>query len=334
MAVHAREVAVVPVTSDLPHSITTRMSREVPAFVDIEGEVLVPSFRRCLYGQSGQCLLHSDESVCKAAAASWTSQTHANARHVTGVIFSLVQFYGGSLQGKTCIDIGAGVGEYSLLMRAAGCNVKAYEPQADLLWFSQCAAVANGWWDGIVFNNVGVNLSGEALTLFNRWRPDGSFLPPSETIVPALGISDVIAAAALSNTELTLVKINVDGQEGCILQGLAAVVNRGVSVETIILTVDLPRLKNLKTDIAKMMEHFHVFYENGYHVFLCMASEFQHYDPKVLKNLRNVKEFVFFEEMYWVPANGLQKVLDMARGAARHLLVTKNKNIIDGSFER
>lgn len=287
---------------------------------------LVQSYKVLHHTPYGRCL-HLKDRACDTVAGDGDRHVHAAILTSFDTQMGAAKIDFSNMQAAPlCIDLGGNSGQFTLLMRAAGCRVDSYEPQSDMNWFHTGSLIANNWL-GAPYGRMGgvkliqggaSNQSGEIKLSF-LWRPGGAPLSKPLT-VKAYPIADIVQA------DIHMLKLDVDGPEALILDGLMPILKKEKPVITnMIAEITVSTFPQFGYNDQMMFDIFDAFYERGYTVYLVFSEEFQFYDQTVLQKCRLLKDWRFFDALYEVPRTAMPEVLIM-NVTRDNKIVRKTKN--------
>jgi FkbM family methyltransferase len=180
--------------------------------------------------------------------------------HITGHLRELLT------PGKVFIDIGANIGYYSLLAAAKGAIVYAFEPNARNLWLLRKNAHDNDLEIAIFPYALA---DSERLVIYTPLRGNGQIsdlldsLPSEEQEVLRSATLD----QALNGIRPDIVKIDVEGAEGLVLQGAQKTLDFRPIVISEFSATNLPVVSRVSAG-----EYLDEFVRRDYSLYLCRAD--------------------------------------------------------------
>ena len=234
-------------------------------------------------------------------------------------------------------DFGANVGQYTLMMRALGCQVVAVEPQPAMNWFHRASLVANGWEsDGsVTLHEKAVSDVPGEMELTKLWQPGNK--NAGRMTVGTVTLNDLFFGEASSkNRQVELLKLDIDGPEIYTLRGLArlmtptAAKTNQVVVKNIVAELSVSAWnRRMSFDDKTVQDIFQTFYNVGYRIFLQYEKEFPKYPGETMSKLRRVTNLGEIALSYEVPRERIIEVLFMNGRSTKNLYMTIDDEILD-----
>ncbi len=239
-----------------------------------------------------------------------------------GDVFRVLLAGGGCASGERVVDIGANLGIFAATAAAFGCRVAAVEAQSRLTPYLAATALANSW-AAERLEIVQAAVSNEAGQLnVSFYTPDAknghTWLDMSMDRVAVraclaesgcqIETVPLIPAQGLVAKDVVLIKIDVDGAEALIADGLARAAH---AVPNVLVEICPPMWRSLVTRAAGVAIFEHLVARFDYEIVLLNQVEFAAYKPGFLARCRRVWG-VFRPHAYVMPREMLAELLEDA----------------------
>jgi FkbM family methyltransferase len=139
-------------------------------------------------------------------------------------------------QNPLVIDVGANLGMHTVYSSSFGCRVMSYEPVPDAFYFLRLAVFMNGYEDRVILNEKAVDKADGESLLQIRGDWGVSIIIPGKREKKEMKDVVMVQTVALSSEikeDVLLLKIDVEGYEDNVWQGMVSILNK-YNIENII----------------------------------------------------------------------------------------------------
>lgn len=267
--------------------------------VIVDGQTVIPEHYLIATDLHGNCSFGN--------ACSTSLETAKGDGHVMQAIMSSLEGCGDD-QACDCLDLGSNIGQMTAFMRSMGCSVVAVDPQKEVNRYFKGMVMANRWNDGsVVLHEVFLGETDGSREI-NRalWAPGGRIDHRKKRTVPEMSLQSLVTQ------KFRFTKVDMDAPEALFFKTLPAILKQRQghtgNIMAEITISQWPYLFNISvSEGAAMIRQLQGF---GYHFFLTAVEERFH-EEAVMKKLQHIPRFRYFKNIYRIPPDLLEDVLNM-----------------------
>jgi FkbM family methyltransferase len=200
------------------------------------------------------------------------------------------------------IDVGSNLGMHTAYSSSFGCRVMSYEPIPDAFYFLKLAVFMNGYEDRVILHEKAVDkVNGESLMqLRGDWGI--SIIIPGKKDKKEMKDIVMVQTVALSSEikeDVLLLKIDVEGFEDNVWQGMVSILNK-YNIENIICETKKNRDFVFKVDfINELTKSYLVLSYKEDYTTQGLNREFVDVDCFVIQNLQ-VEDWIPWEDLWFI----------------------------------